>query len=143
MSKESKWKVFREWFAVLGTVAALVGVALAFLTARNATIEQQRFLERQTRVFLAEPAYKAFIDDLVGENTRIPVALYGSEEVFNKFLALEETVSEKTTGSLADVELQQALLALLNAIRVDALGEDQTLTKGQFSDLLDLPLAQQ
>ena len=71
-------------------------------------------------------------------NTRAAIALFGSEEVFPKFLELEQAVKDHGR-SLSEPKVQTALLAFLNEIRVDILGEDRAAEESELKDILDLP----
>ena len=150
MSEESKWKTMRDWIAALGTPVALVGVAVTLWLGHNNTLEQRKISERENRVVLSQVAYNAFIRQMIGNNTRVPIALYGTGEVLKKFANLErivqEIIKDNPAGKqikLSDPKVLNPFLELITAIRVDTLGDNYSLDVDQLKEILDIRAAEE
>ena len=148
MSNESKGKRIAEWATAFGVPVAMIGIWASVVTTNKSIGAQEDFLdrsikvqeqilERQNRVALAGTAYAGFLKDLVPDNTRVPVALFGGKKVFQKFLDLEKVVDEYGR-EVSNPEVRKALLSFLDAVRVDVLGEGHALTETELEAVLGI-----
>ena len=155
MSNESKSKQVREWMIAGGVFVGIVAILATIWTTNKSIQTQQEVLERQSRIALAEAAYSGFLNDLLTSqelitsddesttlqkkpNTRIPIAIFGSKEVFQEFSNLQKAAGHKREPFQGSSELETALLNFLMAIRVDVLGESYAVDREMMKDILGM-----
>ena len=130
-----------EVLTALSVPAVIVGILVSLHTTNKSIRTQERLLHKQAQMELGAPAYLKFVNQLLKGNTRAPLALYGSKEIFDAFLHLEEITKRPGSNSSLEgnPELQDAVLSFLRAISVHVIGEDNAPDKEDIGLMLNLP----
>ena len=144
MSYEGKSKEVRDWMTACGVIVGIFAIWATIWTANKSIHTQQEIVERQSRVALAEAAYRGFLDDLLPTeyptkpNTRIPIAIFGSEGVFQEFVDLQNATKHQLQPFQGGSKLERALLDFLKAIRIDVLGGEHAVSDGMLRKILGI-----